>query len=216
MKQMYRIGLFVVVTLFFGSMVSAQAFSGKGLKSIQIGLGLSEHHGWYPENGKGPKGHVSPLAGNINVQLEFGIGKYVGLGGSIGFDYASNLSRNSVGFGYYGSPLLGNSYGSSSFRSFAVPITLTADFHFFQLIQDKSGKSLHADKLDIYAGLDFGSGPAFAVPKSAYKSYGSDVGYMIYGGPHVGIKYYVNEKMGVFLEIGYGKAYLNGGVNFKF
>lgn len=212
---MNRIGLLVAVILCYVGSVKAQAFSGKGLKSIQIGIGLSEHNAWYPENGKGPKGHVNPLAGNLNVQLEFGIGKYVGLGGSIGFDYASNLSRNSVGFGYIGSPLLGNAYGGSSFRSFAVPITITCDFHFFQLIQDKSGKSLNAEKLDIYAGLDFGSGPAFAVPKSAYKSYGSDIGYMIYGGPHVGIKYYFNEKTGVFLEAGYGKAYVNGGVNIK-
>lgn len=204
-----------VITFFIVTQVSAQAFSGKGAKIIQIGLGLSEHYAWYPENGKGPKGQVNPLAGNFNVQFEFGIGKYVGLGGSIGFDYASNLSRNAVGFGYYGSPLLGNAFSSSSFRSFAIPVVFTGNFHFFQLIQDKTGKSLHADKLDIYVGLDFGSGPAFAVPKSAYKSYGSDTGYMIYGGPHAGIKYYFSEKTGVFLEIGYGKAYLNGGIAFN-
>lgn len=212
---MYRISLLVIATVFFGTFGYAQAFSGKGMKSIQIGIGLSEHHAWYPENGKGPKGHVTPNALNLNIQFEFGIAKYVGLAGSIGFDYASNLSRNTIGYGYYGSPLLGNAYGSSSFRSFAIPITFTGDFHFYQLIQDKTGKSLHADKLDIYAGLDFGSGPGFAVPKSAYKAYGSDVGYMIYGGPHVGVKYYFNEKIGVYLEAGYGKSYLNGGVNFK-
>ena len=216
MKQFVIKSISIGVLVLTTSVTYGQAFTGKGAKILQIGFGLSEHYGWYPENGKGPKGRVSPLSGNFHVQMEFGIGKYVSIGGSVGFDYASNLSNNSVGFGYLGSPLLGASYGGSSFRSYAIPISMTGNFHFFQLIQDKSGKALHADKLDIYASVDLGSGPAFAVPKAGFKSLGSDVGYMIFGGVHAGIKYYFNEKTGVFLEAGYGKAYLSGGLSLKF
>ena len=36
---------------------------------------------------------------------------------------------------------------------------LVINFHFYQLIQDKSTMNIHGDKLDLYAGLAAGGGP---------------------------------------------------------
>ncbi len=200
--------LAAVISFAFGSSVFSQSFGGKGSKQFQIGIGLTEHDGWYPENAKGPKGHVDPLAGLINFQGEFGVGKYVGIGFSIGAEFSQNLSSN-LG----ATPLLGVSY--SSFWSIGVPVGGFGNFHFFQLIADKSGKEIHSDKLDIYAGLSIGSGPMFAIPKAAYPNLRSDVGFMIFGGPHAGIRFYPSSNVGFYLEVGYGKSYLNGGLAIK-
>lgn len=190
----------------------SQAFGGKGTKQLSIGLGLTQHWTNYPENGKGPKGHTSPFYGSLNIQLEFGIAKYIGIGGNIGGEFANNLSRKSIGYNY----LIGYGYGSSSaFRSIAIPIGIHGNFHFLQLIADKSGKSF-AEKMDVYAGISFGSGPAFALAKSGYKNYGNDVGFIIYGGPHVGMRFYPKSNFGVYVEAGYGKSFLNGGISLKF
>ncbi len=192
----------------------SQAFEGKGSKQLTIGLGLTQHWTHYPENGKGPKGNTSPLYGSLNFQMEFGIAKYVGIGGHLGVEYANNLSRKTIGYSY----LIGYGYGlgsSSAFRSLAIPVGIHGNFHFLQLIADKSGKTF-AEKMDVYAGISFGSGPAFAIAKSAYKKYGNDVGFILYGGPHVGMRYYFSSNIGVYVEAGYGKSYLNGGLSIKF
>jgi len=188
---------------------SAQAFGGKGSTQFQIGLGLTQHDTWYPTNGKGPKGRAKPTSGVIQFQMEFGVHKYIGIGVNIGVEFARNYDRSGLGLVTYAY----NNY--SAFWSLAVPIGVHSNFHFYQLIADKSGKNMHADKLDVYAGLSLGSGPAFAITKSAYKAYGNDVGFMIYGGPHVGARFFPKEKMGFYLEAGYGKAYLNGGIVFN-
>jgi hypothetical protein len=85
-----------------------------------------------------------------------------------------------------------------------------ANFHFYQLIADKTGKSIHADVLDIYAGVTVGSGIAFifdpdnnhAVP-------------IAFGGPHAGIRYFFTPKVGVTGEVGFGRHILNVGMVFK-
>lgn len=190
--------------------VRAQAFGGKGSTVLQVGLGLSEHYSWFPENGVAVKGRFSPLAGNFQFQAEFGVSSYVGIGATVGLDYADNLFGGSYAF------LPGSVAGNNSFRSLAVPLGVCGNFHFFQLIADKSGKDIHADKLDIYAGLTLGSGPSFALAKPGYKHLGSEVGFMAFGGPQAGIRFYPSSNIGVYVEAGYGKAYIHGGLVVKF
>ncbi len=211
MKKKITLLCLVIGMMTYTNNSSAQAFGGKGSKQFQLGIGMTQHDTWYPTNGKGPKGHVKPLAGVIQLQMEFGIHKYIGIGVNLGVSFAKNIDRSGLGLGVI--PYAYNDY--SAFWSIAIPIGVHSNFHFYQLIADKSGKNMHADKLDIYAGLSFGSGPTFAIAKKAYKNYGNDVGYMIYGGPHVGVRFFPKEKMGFYLEAGYGKAYLNGGLVFN-
>jgi hypothetical protein len=193
--------------------VFSQGFGGKGSKYFLAGIGLSEHLHNYPQNNKGYKGWMSPTAFNVSAQLEFGIHQYVGLGFHVGFDVTPNLGASGV---YYNGnyPVV----GSSGYAGFAIPIGVQCNFHFLQLIADKAGKSF-ADKLDVYAGLSAGSGPAFAVAKSNYKDapyfYESEVGFLFYAGPHAGIRYFFKDNLGVYAEAGYGKSYVNGGFVFK-
>jgi hypothetical protein len=189
-----------------------EIFKGKRAKVLTLGLGITEHYTFYPENGTGPKGRTSPLYGSLTLQMEFGIHKYVGVGGYLGVEYANNLSRRSLGVGV----LTGfGIYSNSSFQSLAVPVGVFGNFHFLKLIAEKSGKSF-ADKMDVYAGISFGSGPAFALAKSGFENLGNDTGFILHGGPHVGIRYYPKSRIGVYAEAGYGKSYLNGGLSLSF
>lgn len=201
--------LILICVLFAGINTSfSQAFKGKGAKNIQVGLGLTDHYAWYPENGKGPKGIHSTVSGQLSFQMEFGIGKYVGLGGYLGVAFASRFSNSGN--------ILFLPYSSNNFWSLEVPIGITANFHFFQLIGDKSSSgNVPSDKLDIYVGANLGSGVAFVFDKSPNKTYGNDVGALIQGGPHVGIGFYPNSNIGFYMELGYGKSYLNGGLTIK-
>lgn len=203
--------LILVVFLLIGMVhTQAQSFGGKGHSQFTIGLGLTQQRTVFPENGKGPKGATNTFYGQLSFQFELGISKYVGLGLCVGGTYANNLSQ------HYGT--LTGLYGvnfNSAFRSLGIPVAVFGNFHFLQLISDKSGKSI-ADKMDVYAGLSLGSGPAFALPKKDYKSYGNDVGYLIYGGPHVGIRYYPKSSFGFYAEVGYGKSLVNLGMSLKF
>ncbi|MBL1280609.1 MAG: hypothetical protein COA33_010065 [Fluviicola sp.] len=187
----------------------SQSFSGKGSKQFQIGIGVTKHNAWYPTNGTGPKGRVKPLAGALYFQFELGIHKYIGVGMHLGGEFSSNLKKSTLG-------ILIPSLNYSSFYGFGIPIGFHSNFHFFQLIADKSSKGNMSEKLDIYAGLSIGSGVAFAIPKKEYKYFGSDVGYMLYGGIHAGIRYYLKEKLGIYAEIGHGRAYINGGMVLSF
>lgn len=211
-KSIYTLGLILLLSIAPFTQLNAQAFGGKGSTQLTIGLGVTQHRTTYPENGKGPKGTTNPIYGSLNIQFEFGIAKYVGLGVHIGGEFANNLSRSYSGL-YNLTGLNINS--NSAFRSIGVPVAFYGNFHFLQLISDKSGKSI-SEKLDVYAGLSIGSGPAFALAKSGYKEYKNDVGFLIYGGPHAGIRFYPKSNVGIYAELGYGKSYFNGGISFKF
>lgn len=194
---------------------SIKAFEGKGSKTLSLGIGGSSFNSWYPTNGKGPKGWWHPFYGMLSVQGEFGVHKYVGVGFNIGVGACRNLN----GFSRY-SALLGIYNEYSSFWSVSVPVAVVANFHFYQLIEDKTQKDIHADKLDLYAGANLGAGPAFAFPKKGRiddlgNPLKSDVGFVIFGGIQIGVKYYPKSKVGMFLEVGYGKTLINGGVSIK-
>jgi hypothetical protein len=191
--------------------VFSQGFAGKGSKYFLAGIGLSEHFNIYADNNKGYSGTQGYTAFNVTAQMEFGIHQYIGLGFHVGFDAVPNLG---TAYYYNGTPLI----GSTAYRGFAIPVGMQCNFHFLQLIADKSGKSF-ADKLDVYAGVSMGSGPAFAVAKKDYKdppyNYESEVGFLFYAGPHAGIRYFFKDNLGIYAEAGYGKSYVNGGFVFK-
>lgn len=174
---------------------TAQAFGGKGSKAFLIGLGGSNNRVWYPTDGVGVKGSFRPMALNLGFQAEFGIHDYVGLGAFVGLTNARIVGNN--------------------WQSLSIPIGMIGNFHFLQLIADKTGGSF-AEDMDVYAGLAFGGGPSFSIPKFNNNN-GGDVGYTTFGEFRVGIRYYFGPKIGVFAEVAQGlSSRFQAGLALKF
>lgn len=189
---------------------SAQGFGGKGSTYLQLGLGFGQHFSAYSDYNRS----YNSLYGQFNFQMEFGIHKYVGLGFLVG----AELGARGNGY-YYGGVYAPGYYAPSKspYYSVGIPIGFIANFHFLQLIADKNGKNF-ANKLDVYGGLNIGSGPVFRNVRKQYKNdhyYDSHVGALFFVGPHAGIRFYPSEKIGIYAEIGYGKSLVTGGVVFK-
>lgn len=187
----------ILAALGFGvsNRVEAQAFE-KGGTYLNLGLTGSDLFHINP-NSDFYGGFYSSVVGGVTVQMEWGIHKYVGLG------FTAGVQGGRRGFyGWYG-PYAGSGYGE-----LAIPVGVIANFHFYQLIQDKTSKNIHGDKLDVYAGLNLGSGVSFyPTPSRVFP--------LFFVGPQVGAKYYVTPNIGLGLEVGYGKSFVNGGVTFK-
>ncbi|MEX1192567.1 MAG: hypothetical protein WED10_03725 [Brumimicrobium sp.] len=188
MKKSLFILAVTAILLAFPQQSNAQAFGGKGSKTFLIGAGFSDYPNRYPN-----ASNHSHLAFNIGIQGEFGIHDYVGLGFTAGATFSPANWGTSVG----------------------IPIGMIGNFHFLQLIADKTGGSF-AEDMDVYGGLAFGGGPSFLSSISHNNSNG-DVGVTIFGEAHVGIRYYFSDKLGVFAEVGQGiSSRLQGGLALKF
>ncbi|MFC2176279.1 hypothetical protein ACFLR1_04860 [Bacteroidota bacterium] len=174
--------------------VSAQAWT-KNTNVISVGLGASSFYHFdktYRNSLLGfGRATYAPVTGQINVDGEFGVHEYIGVGFSTGLGGRAGLFT-----GYNG--------------SFNIPLAAVANFHFYQLIQDKTGANLHADVLDIYAGANLGTGIAFVFYNS-----GTVAAPLVYGGVHVGIRWYFVENIGLTGQFGFGRQLANIGVAFK-
>jgi len=178
---------------------NAQAFE-KGATYLNLGLGGS--HLYQINSG----GWANSINGGVSVQMEWGIHEYVGLGFTAGL--TGGRYGWGYGYGYYGGPGYGPGPGYGGYGILSVPVGIIANFHFYQLIEDKTSKDIHGDKVDVYAGLNVGSGIGF-VPTP------NRVNALFFAGPQVGAKYYVTPNLGLGLEVGYGKTFINGGLTFK-
>lgn len=174
----------------------SQAFAGKSSKYLTLGAGVSNYwqFGGYYDNyyyGYGYYGsrfgYFAPTVG-FHVNAEFGIHDYIGIAPCLGV--ATTI------------------YNSSNV-SLDIPIGIQANFHFLQLIADKTHKNF-ADKLDVYVGVNTGGGPALG-----FYGNGVEAGGFFYVGPTVGVRYYVKERLGITAELGYGKTIANFGVVMK-
>jgi hypothetical protein len=200
MKKTLFILLSIITLLFFTSTnTKAQAFAGKGSKYFTLGVGVSHfiHFGGYRNYYNSyyyeyPYYYsyyraFSPTV-SINANIEIGIHKYVGIAPLFGIS-TSIYGRRNV--------------------SLDIPLGVQGNFHFLQLIADKTGKSF-AEKLDVYAGINLGGGPSIGF-------YGGSVvasGFMFVG-PQVGIRYYPKSNIGITAEVGYGKTIANVGMVLK-
>jgi hypothetical protein len=169
------------------SFLHAQSFE-KGGKYLSLGIGGTNF--WHFGSGIRPGiGFAyTPITGQINVQMEFGIHEYVGVGFTTGVGGAAPL-------GIYAS-------------EFNIPAGVIANFHFWQLIANKTGKGeqLKSDKLDLYAGLNLGTGVGFILGGGVTPT------ALFFAGPQVGMRYFFTEKIAVNGELGYGKSWVNAGV----
>ncbi len=179
-----------------------KAFDGKGSKQISIGVGLSSYIGQFGKGGfqsyLGSRGYgfgygygAFWYSGTLSVQAEFGVHDYVGVGLVTGL----------------GGRAYGRSFGGGALY---VPVGILANFHFFQLIADKKGLGI-GDNLDLYVGLNFGTGLGVNLSKGG----GNSVGGIIFAGPQFGVKYFFTDKIGVYSEFGYGKSIFEAGVSIK-
>jgi hypothetical protein len=189
-----------VMTVLFVTVHSAKAQAwDKSTKVLGIGIGAANLPHVY-SNANNWTGWNAPLTGQFNFQGEFGIHDYVGIGFHTGVGGRAGYYRG-VGWARYGSN-----------GEINAPIGIIANFHFYQLIADKTGKDIHSDKLDIYAGVNIGSGIAVQ-----FFNNGNDIMPLAFGGVHAGVRYYFTDRFGVNGEIGtpYGRGFVNGGIVFK-
>ena len=198
MKKISLIIISTFILLLAFQKTNAQAFAGKGSKYLSLGIGVSNYinFGGYYDNyyyNNNPYyygrrfSYFSPTL-SFNVNVEFGIHQYIGIAPCIG-----------VGASFYG----GNNI------SVDIPIGVQGNFHFLQLIADKTGKSI-ADKLDVYVGVNTGGGPTLG-----FYGNGLEPSGFFYVGPQVGVRYYPKSNVGLTAEVGYGKTIANIGVVFK-
>ncbi|MDB5283506.1 MAG: hypothetical protein JWO06_2581 [Bacteroidota bacterium] len=139
---------------------------------------------------------LSPIGLSINVSGEYKVYKFIGVGFETGMDvfFAGGGYYYRYGYGYYGGGV-GAAIG--------IPIGAKANVH----ILDAIGGISIADKLDVYAGLNIGGGPAFSTN-------GGPVYGFIHVGPQVGVRYWFNSSVAIFGEFGYGATFANAGVTF--
>lgn len=187
--------VFAIVS-FLGTSQQANAQAwGKSSKVLTLGVGVSNYHhldGYYYGDPDRIRRAYVPTTGMLVFQGEFGVHKYVGLGFHTGFGGRGRWSRDYVG-GWH------------------VPVGMLTNFHFYQLIADNTSRNIHADVLDIYAGLSLGTGVAVS-----YFGDGTVRGVpLLYGGPHVGIRWYFAPAVGLTAELGYGKNVASAGFVFK-
>jgi hypothetical protein len=212
MKKVFKTILLtaVIATTVLSTKAQDNAFE-KGNTLVTLGIGGSSMF-HIPANysyGYGYSGLYNPATGLLSVQAEWGIHKYVGLGLTAGFGGGTGYAG-----GWYGRYGYGYGYGSTYGAEFNVAVGIIANFHFYQLIADKVSKDIHADKLDVYAGLNLGSGVAIH-PNSTNGNGDVAIDALAFGGPQVGARYYFTPKIAANLELGYGKTFVNGGITFK-
>jgi hypothetical protein len=187
--------LFAVVGLVITPDITKSQSWERESRVFSIGMGVSQfyHIDDYYDNIEKKNFHwYRPVTAQLNFQAEFGIHKYIGLGFTTGAGSKMGVS-------------------SRSFRNeFNVPVGMIANFHFYQLIADKSTKNIHADKLDIYFGANLGSGIAIYNYSDITR-----VVPMLFGGAQLGIRYYLTPKFGLNGEFGIGKSMVNIGIVFK-
>jgi hypothetical protein len=202
MKKYLFIAL-VTAAIFSFNHLQGQSFEKSG-KYLNLNLGAAQmwHIGGDLDRDIYGFTGYAPITGQIGVQMEFGIHEYVGLGFTTGLGFGAGIGR------YYYGGWYGRYYGYSP--EVNIPIGMFANFHFYQLIADKVGKDIHADKLDIYAGLNVGSGAVFLFPEGTVFT-----SALFFIGPHAGVRYFFSDKVAVNAELGYGKSFFNGGLTFK-
>lgn len=196
--KMMALAALIAVSAWITKPAHAQAFE-KGGKYLNLHLTGSNY--WHIDAQKNwGNSWRGTNVGGVTVQMEWGIHKYVGLG------FYTGVQGGIGSYGWYG-PGWGGGW-KGGYGELALPIGIISNFHFYQLIEDKTAKNIHGDKLDIYAGLSLGSGVSF-FPTPNW------VSPLFFVGPHAGARYFVKPNLGLGLEAGYGKSFISGGLTFK-
>lgn len=193
MKKLMRNLMMLWIAIGVTHYVQAQAW-GRHTNVLSLGIGPSQYihlDRYYYTDAPVPRLYYWPVTGQFNFQGEFGVHKYVGLGFTTGIGGRGPVNRNYLG-------------------ELNIPVGLIANFHFYQLIADNASRNIHSDKLDIYAGINVGSGVAFTYYPDVVRAVP-----IVFGGVQAGIRYYFVPRVAVNGEIGFGKSIANIGFTFR-
>ena len=204
MKKLQTLVMIVMVS-FASIQTKAQAFDAS-TKMLTVSIGGADMF-HIPAGYTYYTGFYSPLTAEVYFQGEFAVHKYVGVGFNV------MLGGRPANYGYNYNYITGYGYGFGYRSEFNMAFGGLANFHFYQLIADKTGKNIHADKLDIYVGLSLGGGVAIHPSDAYYPS--TNLDGLFYIGPQVGAHYFFNDHIGINAEVGFGKTFVSAGVTFK-
>ncbi len=160
----------------------------KGMYSASVGVTQVIHlpYQYYPLN------HLGSGGLSLNIAGEYRVHRFIGIGWQTGIQiYVYGRYYNKKEQLYYSSTTIG------------LPIGFKANVHILE-----AANARIKDRLDVYAGLNVGGGPAFHTGPASRSITG-----FIYGGPQVGVRYWFT-KVAVFAELGWGATIANIGVTF--
>lgn len=181
--------LFVLATVYSAS---AQGWcqDRKGIFNLGFGGTNAIALGPYPA-------YVYGSGMSLNFGAEFRVHRFIGVGFQTGLD---------VFFGPYWDRRPGPYYDprvKARYASIGIPIAVKVNVHILEAANNR-----HADKLDVYAGLNVGGGPAFFTGPN-----GGTFGFL-QAGPQVGVRYWFSPHAAVFGEVGWGATFANIGFSF--
>ena len=193
-KILSVLALTAVFSLAFvtSSYAQDQWYQGRSMGIYSIGIGGTDAIS-VGSNAFGNYSGISSPGMSINASGEYKVYKFIGVGWQTGVDLIFNRY-----YSYFG-------YGGGTNVTVGIPFIAKCNIH----ILDAVGGVSIADKLDVYAGLNFGGGPSFATGNG-----GGGVSGFIQVGPTVGVRYWVIPKVAVFGEFGFGATFANAGVTF--
>ncbi len=207
MKKIFTLAI-VLVSLAPGFRVNAQAFNEN---SRQITGFIGGADLFHIPVGYNFNSFIYPTTAEAGVEGEFAVHKYVGVG------FVAELGgRGSRSMNY---TIVGVPYAYTTFYSeFNLGLGAIANFHFYQLIADQMGKSeqLITDKIDVYAGLNLGTGFALHptyTDVNGHNKIATDALFFI--GPQFGMHYFFTPKIAINGEFGWGKTWARVGVTFN-
>ncbi|HWB64729.1 MAG TPA: hypothetical protein VG603_14535, partial [Chitinophagales bacterium] len=120
---------------------------------------------------------------SVNVSGEYRVQRFIGVGFETGMDvFVGHYYRA----GYY----------YAGYAAIGIPIAAKCNVHILE-----AANVPIANKLDVYAGLNLGGGPAF------YTGPGGGVFGFLEVGPQFGVRYWFNPNVAVFGEFGWGATF---------
>ena len=142
--------------------------------------------------GRGFIGETGPGL-SVNVSGEYRVARFVGVGFQTGLDFFFNHYYIYNDVVLYPRP----------YAAVGIPLGVKCNIH----ILEAANLDI-ARVLDVYAGLNFGGGPAI------YTGPGGGAFGFIQAGPQIGIRYWIKNTIGVFGEFGWGATFGNIGFSF--
>lgn len=160
----------------------------KGVHSAGIGYARGIFIPVYNHPGHG---HYS-YGVSFNISGEYRVHRVLGLGWQTGVNiFTHGYYYDKHDDHYYSNPATG------------VPIGFKLNVHILE-----AANAPVRDKLDVYAGFNLGGGPLF------HQEPNGDAHAFFFAGPQVGIRYWFDKKLGIFMELGWGATAANFGVSF--
>jgi hypothetical protein len=180
--------LSIIAIAMLSNLANAQAFENKG-NYVNFGFGLD------------PTGRVAATFVGYNY---YNIGPLV-VGYERGITEKLGIGRLGVG-GIIGHSFQGEKYGTYKTHWTRTTIIVRCAYHF----------DFNIDKMDVYAGV--GAGLSFVGAEKYDNSTITGTSSSIRGEQYIfaGIRYYFNDNIGVYAEVGEGFMLANGGLVLKF